>query len=67
VSPFIEFQEPLIVEDSHFVSCIRDGVSPLTGGSSGIAVVAVLEAAQNAMLSGQPMAVEIPKRSALTA
>jgi predicted dehydrogenase len=67
VSPFIEFQEPLIVEDSHFVSCIRDGVSPLTGGSSGIAVVAVLEAAQNAMLSGQPMAVEIPQRSALTA
>jgi predicted dehydrogenase len=65
VSPFIEFHEPLVVEDAHFVACIRDGTPPFTGGSTGIAVVAVLEAAQRAMVSGQPTAVEVSQSGVL--
>ena len=65
VSPFIRYPEPLVVEDSHFISCIREGTPPLTGGQNGAAVVAVLEAAENAIATGQPTAVEMPLSDAL--
>ena len=44
-SPYVPVQEPLQVQDSHFVACIRDGTQPRTDGASGIAVVRVLAAA----------------------
>ena len=52
VSPHIDFPEPLHVEDSHFITCIRDGAEPATDGRNGGAVIAVLEAAERSLVSG---------------
>jgi predicted dehydrogenase len=46
VSPYIAPDEPLTVQDEHFVECIATNVRPLTDGANGLAVVEVLEAAQ---------------------
>lgn len=46
VSPFVAFAEPLAVQDQHFVDCIANGSRPSVEGSSGLAVVQVLECAQ---------------------
>ena len=53
VSPHINFQEPLILEDQHFVDCIRKGGTPLSDGASGIAVIEVLEAIDRALATGR--------------
>jgi len=45
-SPYLDFPEPLSVQDSHFITCIRTGAVPHTDGRNGLAVVRVLEAAQ---------------------
>lgn len=52
VAPYLEMNEPLRVEDEHFVSCIQTGMRPLTDGYSGLEVVRVLEAAQRSMCDG---------------
>lgn len=52
VSPHIEFQEPLMLEDRHFVECIRNQLPPRSDGVSGAAVVAVLDAIDRAIVSG---------------
>lgn len=54
VSPYIDFVEPLLVQDRHFVDCIRDGITPLTPGSFGLGVVEVLAAADRARRAGGP-------------
>lgn len=61
VSPYLEMNEPLRVEDEHFLTCVQTGMRPLTDGESGVAVVRVLEAAQRAMCDG--VAVRLPARS----
>jgi len=43
--PYIKQEEPLKVECQHFLDCIREGKTPLTGGRQGLQVVKVLEAA----------------------
>jgi predicted dehydrogenase len=43
-APYIALEEPLLVEDRHFLECIRDGREPLTSGEDGLAVVEVLSA-----------------------
>ena len=43
-SPYIKQDEPLKTECQHFLSCIRDKVTPLTSGSKGLEVVQILEA-----------------------
>ena len=53
-SPFIPFDEPLRVQDSHFVHCIRTGTAPLTSGRSGLDVVRALVASDEARISGSP-------------
>jgi predicted dehydrogenase len=58
VAPFVAFEEPLSVQDSHFVECVRTGSQPRTNGESGLAVARVLEAASLALQSGQ----EVPLR-----
>jgi len=45
VAPYLEVNEPLRVEDEHFVDCIQTGMRPVTDGENGLAVVEVLEAA----------------------
>ena len=50
--PKIDFEEPLRVECRHFVECVRLGRAPLADGQNGVAVVAVLEAAQRSLGNG---------------
>jgi predicted dehydrogenase len=51
--PKINFEEPLKTEASHFLECVRSGQTPLTGPKHARDVVAVLEATQLALTSGQ--------------
>lgn len=61
VSPYLAMNEPLRVEDEHFLDCVQTGLRPLTDGESGLEVVRVLEAAQRAMCEG--VAVRLPGRA----
>jgi predicted dehydrogenase len=54
VSPFIQFNEPLLVQDSHFIECIRTGAKPNTSGERGLDIVRVLAAADVAEATGRP-------------
>lgn len=53
--PFVATDEPLGVQDRHFVDCVRTGATPLTDGANGLAVVEVLEAAQLSLRLGRPV------------
>lgn len=52
VSPHVPFDEPLTVEDLHFIESAETGTVPQTDGRSGLAVVAALEAADRALAEG---------------
>jgi predicted dehydrogenase len=52
ISPHIRFEEPLVLEDQHFVEAIRTGSQPQTDGANGLAVVAVLDAIDRSLKSG---------------
>ena len=52
VSPRIAGDEPLLLENRHFVDCIRGEARPLSDGRSGLAVVAVLDAVDRAIATG---------------
>ncbi len=52
-SPFVQFDEPLRVQDEHFLTCIAEGARPRTDGWSGLAVVQTLECAQLSLQRGQ--------------
>jgi predicted dehydrogenase len=56
VSPFVAFAEPLAVQDQQFVDCIINGSQPSVDGSSGLAVVQVLECAQISVREQRPVA-----------
>jgi len=58
VAPFIASDEPLGVQDRHFIECIMTGATPLTDGTNGLAVVEVLEAAQLSLQLGRPVPIE---------
>ncbi|MFH1279086.1 MAG: Gfo/Idh/MocA family oxidoreductase [Candidatus Eisenbacteria bacterium] len=51
-APKIETTEPLKVECSHFVECVREGKRPLTDGWNGHRVVAALAAADRSLKAG---------------
>jgi predicted dehydrogenase len=51
--PKVSMQEPLSVEAAHFTDCIRRGLEPLSGPAHARAVVAVLQAGQEALKSGR--------------
>jgi predicted dehydrogenase len=59
LSPHIQFHEPLLLEDRHFVECIRTGARPQCDGLSGLQVVRVLEAADRSLQAGGAVRVEI--------
>jgi predicted dehydrogenase len=42
--PYIKQDEPLKLECQHFLECIREGCTPITGGRLGLDVVRILEA-----------------------
>jgi predicted dehydrogenase len=48
-SPYIKQDEPLKTECQHFLSCIREKVSPLTSGTKGLEVVQILEASSESL------------------
>lgn len=52
VSPYIPFQEPLLLQDGHFVDCIRTGARPDTPGERGLDVVRILAATDTQAGSG---------------
>ncbi len=54
VSPFVQFNEPLLVQDSHFIECIRTGAKPNTPGERGLDIVRVLAATDVAEATGRP-------------
>ena len=65
VSPYVAFAEPLAVQDQHFVDCITSNAHPSVDGSSGVAVVQVLECAQISLREGRPVALaEVTQRRA---
>lgn len=55
--PRVDFPEPLKVESAHFLDCIRNGTTPITGPRHARAVVAVLEAGQQAMREKRVVAI----------
>lgn len=50
--PAIKMLEPLGLECTHFVECVRDRSTPRSDGRDGIRVIRVLEAAQKSLRSG---------------
>lgn len=50
--PHIGMTEPLRLECTHFVDCIRTGTTPRTDARNGLAVVRLLRAAQESLQSG---------------
>lgn len=47
--PYIPIQEPLLLEDRHFVECIQDQILPRSDGMIGYRIVQLLEAAQKSI------------------
>lgn len=67
VSPYVEFSEPLMIQDSHFIECIRHGVQPRTPGEHGLEVVRVLDATDKAIAASEwSVAIERPTNSSQT-
>ncbi|MGH7729893.1 MAG: Gfo/Idh/MocA family protein [Candidatus Eiseniibacteriota bacterium] len=59
--PKISLQEPLRIECSHFVDCVREHRAPLTDGADGLRVVRVLAAAQQSLTAGGTPVVVAPQ------
>lgn len=51
VIPHLRMQEPLRVQCSHFLDCVREGKTPQTDGYNGLRVVQILESAQKSLES----------------
>ena len=55
-APHIAANEALQTEVQHFIDCIRSGAAPISGGSSGLKVVQLLEAASRSIREqGKPI------------
>lgn len=63
-SPYIEFEEPLLIEDRHFVHSSLTGAPPPSDGRSGLAVVRVLAAAEVSLRTGGAVEIEPAAASA---
>jgi predicted dehydrogenase len=50
--PDVARSEPLRAECEHFLECVLDGVTPLSGPSESVAVVSVLEAVERSLRTG---------------
>ena len=50
--PFIKMREPLQIECQHFIECIQTNQQPKSDGHDGLAVLKVLDAAQNSLTQG---------------
>ena len=45
----LEKEEPLLAESEHFLSCIRSGGDPISGGAHGVQIVRMLELATQSL------------------
>jgi predicted dehydrogenase len=52
VIPYISNAEPLKVECSHFINCIKEGSKPRSDGWAGLRVTSILEAADKSLTNG---------------
>jgi predicted dehydrogenase len=59
-SPYVQFVEPLLVQDTHFIDCVRTGRRPDTPGEGGLEVVRVLAAADEALATCAPARIHPP-------
>jgi predicted dehydrogenase len=50
--PYIKQEEPLKTECQHFLDCINQGTTPLTGGKQGLELVRILEASSRSLKRG---------------
>ncbi len=55
VVPFISPDEPLAVQDRHFIDCVTTGARPLSDGEDGVSVVEALQAAEFSRELGRPV------------
>jgi predicted dehydrogenase len=54
--PYLKQEEPLKTECEHFLDCIENGTSPLSGGRAGLEMVQILEAASTSLkANGAPV------------
>jgi hypothetical protein len=54
ISPYIPFQEPLLLQDEHFIDCVRTGSAPRTSGQRGLDIVRVLAATDDMRYQDRP-------------
>ena len=66
VAPYLVINEPLAVEDQHFVDCLTSGARPITDGENGMAVVEVLEAAELSRVEGRRVEIEEVRQGSAT-
>jgi predicted dehydrogenase len=57
-APALAFEEPLLVQDRHFLDCVANGLRPATAADNGAAVVQVLEAAEISLRQQRPVVIE---------
>jgi predicted dehydrogenase len=57
VSPHLRFEEPLLLEDRHFIDCILTNTQPTSDGACGCSVVSVLGAIDRAMAGGHTVSI----------
>ena len=60
VAPYTPSDEPLGVQDEHFVDCVLNGTAPRSDGVVGMRVVRVLEAAQRSLDEGRVVELDHP-------
>lgn len=60
IAPYLWVDEPLKLEDEHFVTCAISGGQPRTDGANGLAVVEVLEAAQRSLEEDRLVTIDEP-------
>jgi predicted dehydrogenase len=65
-SPYVEFIEPLQVQDTHFTECIRTGCRPQSSGERGLSIVRVLAATDQAVATGAPARIHSPSTDTLS-
>jgi predicted dehydrogenase len=57
-SPYLTAQEPLDIQDRHFLDCVAGGLLPATHGENGAAVVRVLECAEISLREGRSVSLD---------
>jgi hypothetical protein len=50
--PYVKQEEPLRSECQHFLDCIKNGTTPLSGGKNGLELVQILEASSKSLRMG---------------